>query len=39
MDETFVLKGLTLPLLTHLYNLKSFLLTVVEENSNMFVSI
>lgn len=39
MDETFVLKGLTLPLLTHLYNLKSFLLTVVEKNSNMFVSI
>lgn len=38
IDETFLLKELTLLLLTHLYNLKSFLLPVVEKNSNMFVS-
>lgn len=38
MDETFVLKGLTLLLPTRLYNLKSFLITILEKNSNMFVS-
>lgn len=39
MDATFVLKALTLPLLMHLYNIKSFLLTIVAKKSNMFVSV
>lgn len=39
MDATFVLKALTLPLLMHLYSIKSFLLTIVPKKSNVCICI